>query len=58
VKSVTSGYAGGTKESPTYKEVCTGATGHAEVIQIEFDPQKIPYEKLLEVFWKRMTLRR
>src|SRR5205807_1854567 len=41
VKSVTSGYAGGTKENPTYKEVCTGATGHAEVIQIEFDPQKI-----------------
>ena len=52
VKSVTSGYAGGTKENPTYKEVCTGATGHAEVIQIEFDPQKISYEKLLEVFWE------
>ena len=52
VKSVTSGYAGGTKENPTYKEVCTGATGHAEVIQIEFDPHKISYEKLLEVFWE------
>ena len=52
VKSVTSGYAGGTKENPTYKEVCLGATGHAEVIQIEFDPQKISYEKLLEVFWQ------
>ncbi len=52
VKSVTSGYAGGTKENPTYKEVCTGATGHAEVIQIEFDPGKISYEKLLEVFWE------
>jgi len=52
VKSVTSGYAGGTKENPTYKEVCTGVTGHAEVIQIEFDPQKISYEKLLEVFWE------
>ncbi|PYK58294.1 MAG: peptide-methionine (S)-S-oxide reductase [Verrucomicrobia bacterium] len=52
VKSVTSGYAGGTKENPTYKEVCTGVTGHAEVIQIEFDPHKISYEKLLEVFWE------
>ena len=52
VQSVTSGYAGGTKENPTYKEVCTGVTGHAEVIQIEFDPHKISYEKLLEVFWE------
>ena len=52
VKSVTSGYAGGTKENPTYKEVCAGVTGHAEVIQIEFDPHKISYEKLLEVFWE------
>src|SRR5436190_23008577 len=50
VKSVTSGYAGGTKENPTYKEVCTGVTGHAEVIQIEFDPHNISYEMLLEVF--------
>jgi peptide-methionine (S)-S-oxide reductase len=52
VKSVTSGYAGGTKENPTYKEVCTGATGHAEVIQIEYDPQKVSYEKLLNTFWE------
>ncbi len=52
VTSVTSGYAGGTKENPGYKEVCTGATGHAEVIQIEFDPQKISYEKLLDTFWE------
>ncbi len=52
VKAVTSGYAGGTKENPSYKEVCGGNTGHAEVIQIEFDPQKISYEKLLEVFWE------
>jgi peptide-methionine (S)-S-oxide reductase len=51
VKSVTSGYAGGTAENPTYKEVCSGTTGHAEVTQIEFDPKKISYEKLLEVFW-------
>jgi peptide-methionine (S)-S-oxide reductase len=52
VKSVTSGYAGGTKENPTYKEVCRGETGHAEVIQIEFDPAVISYEKLLETFWE------
>ena len=51
VKSVTSGYAGGTKENPTYKEVCTGTTGHAEVIQVEYDPKAVSYEKLLETFW-------
>ncbi len=51
VKSVTSGYTGGAKENPTYKEVCTGDTGHAEVIQIEYDPSVITYEKLLEDFW-------
>lgn len=51
VISVTSGFAGGTKPNPTYKEVCTGQTGHAEVTQIEFDPQKISYEKLLSYFW-------
>ena len=52
VKSVTSGYAGGTKENPTYKEVCTGLTGHAEVIQIKYDPKVISYEKLLDTFWE------
>jgi len=52
VKSVTSGYAGGTKEEPTYKEVCSGLTGQAEVIQVEFDPKVISYEKLLETFWQ------
>lgn len=52
VRSVTSGYAGGTKENPTYEEVCTGNTGHAEVVQIEYDTQKISYEGLLEIFWK------
>jgi peptide-methionine (S)-S-oxide reductase len=52
VKSVTSGYAGGTKENPTYKEVCSGNTGHAEVIQIAYDPKVISYEKLLETFWE------
>src|SRR5258706_3969 len=52
VKSVASGYAGGTKENPTYKEVCTGNTGHAEVIQVEFDPAKVSFEKLLATFWE------
>lgn len=52
VKSVTSGYAGGHTKNPTYKEVCTGETGHAEVAQIEFDPARISFEKLLEVFWE------
>ena len=52
VKSVTSGYAGGTKENPTYKEVCAGNTGHAEVNQIEYDPKVISFEKLLETFWE------
>ena len=52
VKSVASGYAGGTTENPTYKQVCTGNTGHAEVIQITYDPQAVSYEKLLETFWE------
>ncbi len=51
VKSVEPGYAGGTKENPTYQEVCAGNTGHAEVAQITFDPSKVSYEKILEVFW-------
>src|ERR1700685_4532014 len=50
VKSVTSGFAGGTTENPTYEEVCTGQTGHAEVIQLQFDPSVISYDKLLEIF--------
>jgi peptide-methionine (S)-S-oxide reductase len=52
VKSVTSGYAGGHTKNPTYPQVCAGDTGHAEVTQIEFDPAKISYEKLLDVFWQ------
>src|SRR6266403_676469 len=52
VKSVASGFAGGTKEKPTYKEVCTGTTGHAEVIQVEYDPRTVSYEKLVETFWE------
>lgn len=51
VMSVMPGYAGGTTDNPTYQEVCSGNTGHAEAIQIEFDPNIISYEKLLEVFF-------
>jgi peptide-methionine (S)-S-oxide reductase len=52
VQSVVSGYAGGTKPNPTYDEVCTGKTGHAEVAQITFDPAKITFEQLLDMFWQ------
>lgn len=52
VQSVTAGYAGGSKANPTYEEVCSGTTGHAEVAQITYDPSVISYEKLLEWFWK------
>jgi peptide-methionine (S)-S-oxide reductase len=52
VQSVVSGYTGGAVENPTYEQVCTGETGHAEVIQIEFDPEEVSFAKLLEVHWK------
>jgi peptide-methionine (S)-S-oxide reductase len=52
VKSAVSGYAGGSTPNPTYKEVCGGKTGHAEVIQIEFDPTAISYAQLLDTFWE------
>ena len=52
VKSVTYGFAGGTTSHPSYEEVCTGQTGHAEVIQIRFDPAIISYDKLMEVFFE------
>ncbi|WP_316799857.1 peptide-methionine (S)-S-oxide reductase MsrA [Pedobacter frigidisoli] len=52
VTSVKSGYEGGTLSNPTYEEVCTGATGHAEVLEINYNPSVISYEDLLEVFWK------
>src|SRR3989337_652290 len=52
VEKVVSGYTGGTLPNPTYEQVCTGRTGHAEAIQITFDPAVIGYEELLEVFWK------
>ncbi len=45
------GYAGGTVENPTYEQVCTDRTGHAEVVQVEYDPERITYEELLDVFW-------
>lgn len=51
VESVASGYTGGKVENPTYKQICTGNTGHAEVIQISFNPEQISYKELLEVFW-------
>ena len=52
VESVTSGYMGGQTTNPTYKQICTGTTGHAEIIQIEFDPAVIEFKDLLQVFWK------
>jgi peptide-methionine (S)-S-oxide reductase len=51
VKSVTSGYTGGQKKDPNYKEVSAGGTGHTEAVQIVYDPTKVTYEKLLSVFW-------
>src|SRR3954452_14377422 len=51
VISVTSGYTGGTKSKPTYEEVSSGGTGHAESVDVVYDPSKIGYEKLLDVFW-------
>ena len=51
VETVISGYTGGKIKNPTYREVCSGLTGHAEVIQVSYDPAKVSYEELLEVFW-------
>ena len=51
VKSVTSGYTGGRIPNPNYKQVCSGLTGHAEAVEIEYDPAIVPYEKLLEIFF-------
>lgn len=52
VTSTTVGYTGGTKANPSYKEVCTGATGHAEAVEVEFNPAKVSYLELLATFWK------
>ncbi len=54
VVSTTSGYAGGIVENPTYEQVSAGGTGHAEVVQVVFDPGKVSYEQLLEVFWRNI----
>tara|TARA_Y200000002_G_C22447169_1_gene564745 strand:+ start:114 stop:716 length:603 start_codon:yes stop_codon:yes gene_type:complete len=54
VVGATSGYMGGTTENPTYEEVTTGKTGHAEVVEILFDPSIVSYEELLEVFWRNI----
>jgi peptide-methionine (S)-S-oxide reductase len=51
VIDTTVGYLGGQLQNPTYKDVCTDATGHAEVVQVNFDPAKVSYEQLLDVFW-------
>ena len=51
VKDAQAGYTGGSFENPTYQDVCSGKTGHAEAIQIEYDPNDISYEELLKVFW-------
>ncbi|RCK71641.1 MAG: Peptide methionine sulfoxide reductase MsrA [Ignavibacteriae bacterium] len=51
VVDVVSGYSGGFTDNPTYEEVCTGRTGHAECVQITYNPDKITYEKLLDIFW-------
>lgn len=52
VKEVTSGYSGGEVKNPTYREVCSGRTGHAEVIQLTYDPREVSYTELLEIFWR------
>ena len=54
VISTTSGYTGGRKKNPTYEEVSGGTTGHAEAVQVTYDPTKVSYQKLLEVFWKNI----
>ena len=51
VKDALVGYLGGTLANPTYKDVCTGRTGHAEVVQVQYDPSEVTYDKLLDVFW-------
>ena len=52
VKSTQVGYTGGNMENPTYEDVCSDETGHAEAVEVTFDPKKVPYEKLLDVFWQ------
>ena len=54
VTSVTAGYTGGSKKTPTYEEVSAGITGHAEAVQVIFDPAKVSYQKLVDVFWRNV----
>ena len=51
VLDVAVGYEGGSTDNPSYQDVCTGQTGHAEVVEVDYDPEKISYDELLEVFW-------
>ena len=52
VKSVESGYMGGIIKNPTYRQICTGTTGHAEIVRVKFDPKTLSFPQLLEVFWE------
>ncbi len=52
VESTAAGYLGGTLERPTYRDVCSGSTGHAEVVEVEYDPDRISYDRLLDAFWE------
>lgn len=52
VLSTTVGYTGGSLDKPTYKDVCSGKTGHAEAVLVEFDPKKVTYDQILKIFWK------
>lgn len=52
VTDAISGYSGGTTVNPTYKDVCTGTTGHAEVVEVTYDPARVTYQQLLDAFWK------
>ena len=54
VESTTSGYTGGTEEDPTYEQVSSGTTGHAEAVRVVYDPARVSYEKLLDVFWRNI----
>lgn len=54
VIKVVSGYTGGQTKDPTYEEVCSGTTGHLEAVQITYDPDKMPYERLLELYWQQI----